>query len=811
MFAFMRFKFSRVGMTLCVIAAGIVVTPVSSAVAGPPSRIASAAPVGAGQITSAFTPLVPARLLDTRPGFPTVDGVASGGGVVAAGATLQLKVTGRGGVPDAGVGAVVLNVVAANQTSNTYVTVFPTGSARPNAANLNPTPGIIAPNLVVAKVGDGGQVSIFNYAGNVDVIVDVQGWLPTAANQPNSIVTIRARADLAIVQAADGSATVTVLKGTIPSVGQIVVTSDSSAAFYGTVTGVQGNTITTTPADLDQVIPVLDVSVSANPALGTTQVSGPGVSSNTERTPTKALGKGVSAGCSGSVSATASLIVTADPGHFILKATWNKWNIAHPLKTLELAYNPTFDAQATASLSASGSCSFTANLFDVQLDPITFSVGVVPVVITQHLAGHIEGSFSVQASASVTASVHAEAKIGALWDNGNFALENSVTVRRGIDPSLQATGTADLYMPIEYTAAAYGIVGFTAAAGPFLHLAVDLTQPKWLVLTGGVRGSVTPFIHFFGLNVSHTFGPSDLYKVELWSLTGTAPGTVPPDQPPPSGTPAPAPTGTQGTTLADVGYRAGPGTGSVLGTIPNSTPLTIECTLNGTSVTGPYGATAIWDRVSWQGSDVFVSDAWVYTGTAAAVASPCATPPPTSGPPPQTGSTSQGTMLTDLNYRDGPGNPYPILGTIPNGTTLTIECTLNSYSVSGPYGSSNVWDRVTWQGRQVFVTDAWVYTGTSSAVAPACSTDPRGTGSAAQGTTLTDLNYRDGPGDPYPILGTIPNGTTLAIECTLISYSVTGPYGSSNIWDRVTWQGRHVFVTDAWMYTGTANAVAGSC
>src|SRR4051812_49290301 len=61
---------------------------------------------------SPYESLVPARVLDTRAGGLTVDGTASGVGPVGAGGVLDVVVTGRGGVPAAGVGAVVLNVTA---------------------------------------------------------------------------------------------------------------------------------------------------------------------------------------------------------------------------------------------------------------------------------------------------------------------------------------------------------------------------------------------------------------------------------------------------------------------------------------------------------------------------------------------------------------------------------------------------------------------------------------------------------------------------------------------------------------------------
>ena len=53
----------------------------------------------------------PQRLLDTRPGQFTADGMFAGGGIAPAGSTLQLLVAGRAGVP-ASAAAVILNVTA---------------------------------------------------------------------------------------------------------------------------------------------------------------------------------------------------------------------------------------------------------------------------------------------------------------------------------------------------------------------------------------------------------------------------------------------------------------------------------------------------------------------------------------------------------------------------------------------------------------------------------------------------------------------------------------------------------------------------
>src|SRR5688572_16066576 len=93
---------------------------------------------------SPYTALSRSRLLDTRESTS-----------VGPRGVTDLVVTGRGGVPAAGVGAVALNVTVTNPTASSFLTVWPTGAAMPLAANLNFLPGQTVPNMVIAKVGAG--------------------------------------------------------------------------------------------------------------------------------------------------------------------------------------------------------------------------------------------------------------------------------------------------------------------------------------------------------------------------------------------------------------------------------------------------------------------------------------------------------------------------------------------------------------------------------------------------------------------------------------------------------------------------------
>ncbi|HWG72943.1 MAG TPA: hypothetical protein VG184_02685, partial [Acidimicrobiales bacterium] len=119
-----------------------------------------------------YHPLAPARLADTRPG----SGQPDAGQTLAPAGTLNVQVTGAGGVP-AGATAAVLNVTATNATAPSFFTVYPTGAGRPQASSLNFAAGATTPNLVEVGLGQNGQVSIFNHAGTADAIVDVEGYV----------------------------------------------------------------------------------------------------------------------------------------------------------------------------------------------------------------------------------------------------------------------------------------------------------------------------------------------------------------------------------------------------------------------------------------------------------------------------------------------------------------------------------------------------------------------------------------------------------------------------------------------------------
>jgi hypothetical protein len=135
---------------------------------------------GAFPPTTSYKALNPARLLDTRPGQPTVDAQQQGQGAVGPASVSELLVAGRGGVP-ADATAVVLNVTVTQPAAPGFATVYPCGTAAPTASNLNYVTNLTIPNLVIAKVGTGGKVCIFAQQ-STHLVADVVGYFPVATS-----------------------------------------------------------------------------------------------------------------------------------------------------------------------------------------------------------------------------------------------------------------------------------------------------------------------------------------------------------------------------------------------------------------------------------------------------------------------------------------------------------------------------------------------------------------------------------------------------------------------------------------------------
>jgi hypothetical protein len=142
-----------------------------------------AAPGQAG--AGLFNPLVPARIMDTR------DSTDAHFGRLGPRQSVTLQVTGStkdgggaSGVPSSGVSAVVLNATVSDASGapGSYLTLYPSDASQPTASNVNFVAGQTVPNRVIVKLSSSGQLTIYNAAGYVNVIVDVGGWFTDGSN-----------------------------------------------------------------------------------------------------------------------------------------------------------------------------------------------------------------------------------------------------------------------------------------------------------------------------------------------------------------------------------------------------------------------------------------------------------------------------------------------------------------------------------------------------------------------------------------------------------------------------------------------------
>lgn len=120
---------------------------------------------------SEFRRLPPVRILDTCVGV----------GAIPPAARLDLQVAGRGGVPTAGVRAVVLRLTVMNASTPGFVTAFPAGSPPPAVPSLEVEEAgqTISGSAVVGLSADGRITLLASI--RLDLVADVMGYWGAAS------------------------------------------------------------------------------------------------------------------------------------------------------------------------------------------------------------------------------------------------------------------------------------------------------------------------------------------------------------------------------------------------------------------------------------------------------------------------------------------------------------------------------------------------------------------------------------------------------------------------------------------------------
>jgi hypothetical protein len=151
--------------------------------------------VGAGGATGgapAFVGATPRRLLDTRNGTGGRSSEvtpASPASVPVRGITLSVGGT-TSSVP-ASAAAVAINLTVVDAAGPGFATVWPCGTARPTASNVNYLPGRRVATSVVAPIGANGAICVHSHR-SADIVVDLAGWF-TGGSAPGFVPAVPQR------------------------------------------------------------------------------------------------------------------------------------------------------------------------------------------------------------------------------------------------------------------------------------------------------------------------------------------------------------------------------------------------------------------------------------------------------------------------------------------------------------------------------------------------------------------------------------------------------------------------------------------
>lgn len=126
-----------------------------------------------GTAEGTYHAINPTRVLDTRVGVGWSSALQDG-------AVASVPVVGVGDVPSQHVSALVATLTAVGPTGDGYLSAYASGIPVPEVSNLNFPAGSVVANQVIVKPGPDGRVSIFNYGGVTDVLLDVVGFYTTA-------------------------------------------------------------------------------------------------------------------------------------------------------------------------------------------------------------------------------------------------------------------------------------------------------------------------------------------------------------------------------------------------------------------------------------------------------------------------------------------------------------------------------------------------------------------------------------------------------------------------------------------------------
>ncbi len=114
--------------------------------------------------TEVFTPVKPARLLDTRKNTPLRPFTRR-----------TVRVTGGASPAPSGATAVAVNLVGVKPASNGWIRAFPCHLPEPNVSSVSARAGLVTATSVIVPISPDGTICL-NSMMSTDVVIDITGW-----------------------------------------------------------------------------------------------------------------------------------------------------------------------------------------------------------------------------------------------------------------------------------------------------------------------------------------------------------------------------------------------------------------------------------------------------------------------------------------------------------------------------------------------------------------------------------------------------------------------------------------------------------
>ncbi|GAA3919976.1 hypothetical protein [Actinoplanes auranticolor] len=299
----------------------------------------------------------------------------------------------------------------------------------------------------------------------------------------------------------------------LPRPGEILAATSTPVTPHGLlvkVRSVDGRTVEAMPARLTEAIPegTIDETFTLGAGGVTARSAGDPVVQPIRQT----------VPCSGGATAEITGSVSIAP-RFDLDASWTSRGVSAVSFTGTL----TEDVQLKTSINGSGSCSLkeTALLAaPIRFQPVTFSVGPVPVVITPELQLYLDATGSVRAALATSAGQTASVTAGLAYRDGTVRPVADFSARFTYQPpTVSRNATAQAGVSPKFSFLISGVPGPRLSSRASVRLG---GTPQWTLeagLTAGVRLAVPQ------LGVDH--GRDDVVRYEQALATSSSPATTP--------------------------------------------------------------------------------------------------------------------------------------------------------------------------------------------------------------------------------------------------------------------------------------------